>query len=254
MRLLSNIIKSTRVSILSDDKYNLEVPNIFINKFVESDITKEVEEEKLEELTEEDIINMAKQKSEAILSDAKQEAQDIIDKAVNDAEFEAQKILENAQKQGYDLGYNKAISEVDLLKVQIQSELNLAIKEKEETLKAIEPNIVRMVLQISKTIFGKVLDINPETILLLMKKGLSEANTTGKISIHVSKYEYDVAQQNISKLYDFVGDNSEIEVQKDLSLDKGDCIIETPFGNVDSSFEQQFSSVRNELLYILENG
>jgi flagellar assembly protein FliH len=72
------------------------------------------------------------------------------------------------------------------------------------------------------------------------------------IFIHVSKQEYYIVVENLSQLIEATS-NSAIEVIKDLSLNKGDCIIETPFGNVDSSFDMQFEAIKNDLIYILEN-
>lgn len=250
---LSNIIKSTQVNVSSNEKYNIEVPNIHNSDFfIEEEILNSTDEN-INNLTAESTIQFAKDKSEVIISQAQKVAEQIITQANNDARIEAQKIKEIARKEGYDFGYNSALGEINPIKIQIQHELETAIIEKEETLKAIEPKVVRMVLQISKSIFGKALKTDPQTIVLLMKKGLAEANATGKVFIHISKYDYEVAQQNISKLSEFAGNNSELEILKDLSLDEGDCIIETSFGNVDCSFEQQFESIKNELLYILEN-
>lgn len=252
-KLLSNIIKSTQVSVSSNEKYNIEVPNIHNSDFfIEEKIPNTIDESS-NKLTKEAVIQLAKEKSEYIIKQAQETAKQIIIQANNDASIEAEQIKEIARKEGYDFGYNSAIEEINPLKIQIQQELEAAISEKEETLKAIEPNIVKMVLQISKSIFGKALKTDPQTIVLLIKRGLSEANTTGKVFIHISRYDYEVAQQNISKLSEFVDSNSELEILKDSSLDEGDCIIETSFGNVDCSFDQQFKSIKNELLYILEN-
>ncbi len=259
MRLLSNIIKSTRINVSQVDKYNIEIPVMpkNIDNTTESvkqkDNINEVNKIELNVNKSKEIIQQAKEEAQFIIQQAEEEAQFIIQQAKNDAEFKAQQILENAQNEGYNFGYNSAIEEVNMLKMQVQKELELAILEKEETLNSIEPEIINLTLKISKNIFGEMLKINPQIIILLIKKGLSQVNTSGKIFIHVSKDDYAIAQQNITELEDFIGSRVELEILRDLDLDKGDCIIETQFGNVDCSFEQQFESIKNELIYILEN-
>ncbi len=253
MKLLSNIIKSSRIKVSEDNKYCLKVidssstPVNVLEEFVEETPKQQ------EKLNSEEIIKIAQQEAQNIINDAYSQADDIINQAVADADNEIQRLKNDAQQNGYDTGYSKAISEVEVLKDKVKQELQSAQIEKQQTLEAIEPQVIRLVLQISRSIFGKMIEINPQTIILLIKKGLSESDTTGKISIHVSKLDYDNALAGKNELDEMVGGNAELEIVKDLSLAQGDCIIETPFGNVDSSFDQQFESIKSEILYILEN-
>lgn len=254
MRLLSNIIKSTQVSVSSTNKFSIEVIPIYNEINFEQVLEQEEDllDEPVEAITEQEILRLAEVKAEKIIQNANEKANDIITKAVCDAENEAEMIKQEAQKSGYDLGYNGAIEQVASLKKQAQLELENAVKQKEEILLSCEPQMVEMILNLSKTILGKAFDINPQIILLLVKKGLEQSSTNGKLFIHVSKLEYDSVVENLPQLIEFTG-NSDLEVVKDLSLNKGDCIIETPFGNVDSSFDLQFEAVKNDLIYILEN-
>lgn len=257
MKLLSNIIKSTRVKISEDNKYSLKLVDnsdstvSVLEEFIEDIPQQTIEQE--QQLSQEEIIAIAQQEAQNIINDAYAKADEIINQAIRDADNEIQHLKNDARQNGYDTGYSKAMSEVEVLRTQVKQELDSAKIEKKETLEAIEPKVVRLLLQISKSIFGKMIEINPQIIILLIKKGLSESNNTGKITVHVSKLDYENAQKSKHELDEMVGGNAEIEILKDLSLNQGDCIIETPFGNVDSSFDQQFESIKNEILYILEN-
>jgi len=44
---------------------------------------------------------------------------------------------------------------------------------------------------------------------------------------------------------------AEVEIVKDLSLGKAECIIETPYGSVDCSLEGQIEQMRESLMMIL---
>lgn len=253
MKLLSNIIKSGRVKVSKDNKYCIKIIN---NSPTPINVLEEFVEEspkQQENLKPEELLKMAEQEAQNIINDAYSQADQIINQAVREADNEIQRLKNDAKQNGYDTGYSKAMSEVDVLKTKVKKELESAQIEKKETLEAIEPKVIRLLLQISKSIFGKIIEINPQIIILLIKKGLSEANTMGKMSVHVSKLDYENALAGKHELDEMVGGNAEIEIIKDLTLEQGDCIIETPFGNVDSSFSQQFESIKNEILYILEN-
>lgn len=253
MRLLSNIIKSTRVSVSSINKFNIEIMPI-VNEIASDNVlvSEEVLDDSFIKANEQQIIALANQKAEEIILKANEKANDILTNAICNAEDEAEKIKQDAQKMGYDYGYNSAIEQIETLKAQAQLELENAIKQKEEILLSSEPQMVDMILKLSKTIFGKALEINPQVIMLLIKKALEQSTVNGKLYIHVSKEDYDCVIENVSQIYE-LSSNEEIEIIKDLTLTKGDCIIETPYGNVDSSFDMQFDAIKNDLIYILEN-
>jgi flagellar assembly protein FliH len=183
MRLLSNIIKSTQVSVSSTNKFNIEVLPIYDETNSEEALEQQDDllDEPIETITEQEILQLAEKKAEKIILNANEKANDIITKAVCDAENEAEKIREEAQKSGYELGYSCAIEQVDSLKQQAQLELENAIKQKEDILLSSEPQMVEMILNLSKTILGKAFDINPQIILLLVKKGLEQASTNGNL-------------------------------------------------------------------------
>lgn len=255
-RLLSNVIKADYIKI-KDNKYNLNINPININKEAVDEIKEESpkkkelhKEEKKEIIDPEAIIREATQRADEIINQANEEANQIINQALEDANTKANQIMADAEQNGYNSGYNQAITEVNALKAEIQNQLDATIYEKEETLKAIEPQVIQLVLKISESIFGVMLDINPQLIGLLIRKGLDNTGGIGNMLIHVSKDDYDAASQSKFELSEYSNSETTIEIVKDLSLDRGDCIIETPFGNIDSSFDQQFSTIKQQLIYV----
>ena len=257
MRLLSNIIKSTKINFSDNNCFNIDVPEIYKKKpeNIEPEITEYIEQTP-NETTSEDLqklLDESQKKADEIVADAQNQAQEIINNALQQAQQEIEQRKGQAEESGYQEGYNKAIAEVDKLKAKANEELKSAQKQKEEILSSAEPQIVELILKISENLFNKALKFNPQTIAALVKKGLSQASSKDNLIIHVSVDDYTAAKNGLKEFKEFVGEGAEIEIFRDTSLNCGDCIIETSFGNIDCSFETQFEQIKKEIIYILEN-
>ena len=82
---------------------------------------------------------------------------------------------------------------------------------------------------------------------------MSQTKIMGDIFIHVSADDYESAINDKDDIVSSREGSVNIEIIKDLSMNVGDCLIETPFGNIDCGIDQQLKEVKSNLYYILEN-
>ncbi len=279
---MSKILKANCIRVDSDNKINIEVP-VFKAPNNENDkkeftkVNHEINFENFDELalsdenvdfdesvsdatvfsddfTYEETVENANDEANKIIDDAKAEAKNIIDDALNDAEIQKERIFEEARNSGYEEGVRSAEAEMHSLKEQAQQALDDAVREKQEIIDGIESQIVDVVANVTQKLLSKTLDLDKSVILNLVKQGLSQTTVTGEVFIRVSEADYDEVLNNKSEFLNFIDGSTNFEVVKDFSLTKGDCVIETPFGNIDCSLSQQFEGLKRNLYYILENG
>lgn len=252
---MSKILKSSYVQ-LDDNRLNINVPMFGFEEikgnFDDLDDLLMPEEES-DSQTEEKIIENANLKAKSIIEQAKNEAEKIISDAKDEAQIQSQKILSDSKKEGYNEGYKKAEQEAEEIIIQSQELYDKAVSDRESIIKSIEPEMVELVINVCSKILFDSIEINPHIIMNLIKQGLNKTTVTGDISVHVSEYDYKVVLENKEELFRLINSNTKIEIIKDFNLNKGDCIIETPFGNIDCSLEQQFEGIKQSLYYILEN-
>jgi len=266
---LSKILKASFIQVDSDNKINIEVPSfnvkaagkaetaqtvnheISFENFDEISLTDELTENfnKDSPLTYEETIQNANIKADEIIDNAKMEADNIINNALREAELQKNEIFENARREGYDDGVRSA----EDLKSQANQVLEDALREKEEMLEGVEEEVVEVVINTVSKLISKTLDLDKSVILNIVKQGLSQTNITGDVFIRVAESDYDVVAENKEVFLNLVDSNTNIEIVKDFSFDKGDCVIETPFGNIDCSLSQQFESLKKNLYYVLGN-
>lgn len=237
---------------VSFDDFENNIDNAeFINK------NEDLAEEEATELNAEEIINIAKMQAEEIVENAKIEMEKKAEEHYNNvcekAEEDAKLIYSEAEKKGYDDGYKRAVEETEVLKQQANELLEEAKKQKEEILEEIEPQVVELAVSVINKVLNDVTVVNPQIVVALIKKGLSETKMTGDIFVHVSATEYDAVMQNKEQILELNDPNVTIEIVKDYSLESGGCVLETAFGNIDCSIDAQFKKVKESLYFILEN-
>lgn len=253
---MSSIIKSPFVSLLNQKK-PIEVVNINNSKIINSS-PKEEQETKVkesesnlnQELTKTSREQDLKINYEEVIAKANKEANAIVQEAERKmAEIEVQ-IRTNAKAEGYKVGYEEgkiaASKELEELKVELQNAIEQKQNEKQNLLVNIEPQIASIINQLVTNLVG-IQSVNPETILYLIKQGFNEIEQHGDLIIRVSSDDFDQVVENKSILSDNLSEKIDLEILKDVSLKKNDCIIETDLGNIDCSLDVRLNGLKKEL-------
>ena len=174
-------------------------------------------------------------------------------------EAEARRIYEENRQEGYQKGMEEAKAEGDAIKEEAQGVLDSAIREREETRQAVEPDAVNLIINIVDKLLGNSVKINPALVVTLIRQGFAGATLHGQVTIRVSENDY---QETVAHRDEIVaaasgmaagGGTAEIEIVRDLSLGPTDCIIDTPFGGIDVSLTPQFEALKEHLLFLLEH-
>lgn len=251
MRSLSRIVKASYVTN-SDDLVNIEImppPVIATADSSEPDSFEELNKSN----DEETLIAQARMIAEDIMRRARQDAQSLQDDTLRQAEAQAELLLETSRAKGYEEGYNQGYIEAEAIKEEARQIHQQALIQRDDIINSIETDMVNLVTGIVSKLLSAEIQINPQVILNLIKQGLSDATLTGIIRIHVSQVDHDYVSQNRDALLAMFNSSATLEIVKDMSLNQSDCVIETPFGNIDCSLTQQYEELKKDLYYILEN-
>ena len=197
------------------------------------------------------IIAKAKAEGDKILAKAKSDGEKAGAEAKAQGEAEAVSIKEKAQEDGYNEGMAQAQAEGQKIITEAEGVLSEAIAKRAELEESFEPDMVNLVMDIVKKLIGDTVELYPGTIVNLIKQGIESATLSGLVNIHVSPDDYQQVMEDKDSIDTFADSSVTIEIIKDPSLGKMDCVIETPFGNIDCSLNQQHDTIRDQLKYIL---
>lgn len=247
--------------VYKSDQITLGTPKPLINTFLDN--TRHKPEEALNEMPAAETAN-AEEDANNIIEDAKEmylriieEANSEAKKIVADAEGEAQKLLyaakEDGYREGFEAGYgdsrNEARSIIDEA-IEIREFLD---KRKCDIYKEAEEQIIKLVLDISKKVIGEEVSQNKEAVLSLVNMALQKCAFRKKLVLKVSPQDHGFILDNKDRVCKLVEGISDLDIEADISLEAGSCIVETPSGEINSSIDVQIMEIEKIFTYMLGN-
>ena len=197
------------------------------------------------------LVEEAQANSQQILENARQEADRIREEARAEAEREKADILENARKQGYTEGNNRAQAEGEAARQEHLKKEKLLEDQYQQKLEELEPQMVDTITQVYEHIFHVDLQSNRDILTYLISNTLRKIDGERDFIIHVSKEDYPyVNMQKKQMLAGAVSANSNVEIIEDMTLAKNECMIETDSGIYDCGLGTQLEELRKKLMLL----
>jgi len=194
------------------------------------------------------IVEEAKKQAEKIIEDAKFEA----NKIINEAQDNSQKIIEENRKKGYDegfeKGFNEGFEETKRLTEMLHKIISEIMNKRIEIIEGTEYQIISIVMLIVKKVIKVISEHQKTVIINNIIEALKKVKNTKKIIIRVNVDDLEVANQNMEKFINLVEGLKEIQFVEDSTVDKGGCIIETDFGEIDARISLQLKEIEDKIL------
>ena len=218
------------------------------------------------------VSGLAADKVEAPVTDPEEEKTDFtpsgnvikagedLQKLKEDAEAEAQKIVEDARAQAESI-LQDARSQAEADRAEAAREAEYQKKtagleaEYQKRLDELEPEFVDTITGIYEHIFHVDLHSYREVLCYLISTTMRKSEDNRSFLIHVSKEDYPyVSMQKKQISAGAVAPNATVEIVKDITLGKGECLIETEGGIFDCGLGTQLSELRQKLKLLSYEG
>lgn len=265
---MSNLLKYNHVVVKNEDKHVIDsnelLKNILSakknttsgNSFAEKSIpdpdgfVRGIDAARVEKLIS-DEEEQQDDNNAGILEDARKQAEDILE----DAKKQAEDILKDAKENGYKEGYEKGTIESKQKSDDLQTKLEADYKsmseklqnEYDEKYQVMESELVDTLMEVFSKVTLTIAEDKKDLVLLLIQRTLKDADANKNFLIRVSDVDYGFVMNSIDKLYDCVSLDSKIEVVRDNTLKKNQCIIETDAGAFDCSLDIQLEGLISEI-------
>jgi flagellar assembly protein FliH len=248
---LSKIIRSSDVITINDDSKQYRKADSIVAKSMEE---------------AERILIDATMESEKLLRDSNEKAEKMVSDAVEAAREKAEALLEESRTRGYEEGklegyeigykdgheegYEKAYSETAESRKSIIEEANEIkkgyLEERERVLESLESEVIALVKEISEKVLNREMESESYMTDLILK-GLFSLNDKDSLIIRVSKEDYQNVMDFKPEILSRGSLIDDIDIKLDSNLEKGDCVIESSQGNVNSSVSLQIEEMKKTL-------
>lgn len=166
-------------------------------------------------------------------------AHEIVEKAKEDAaellkrtEEECERLRAQAKEEGFNEGlgfFNEHI-------VYLEQELK---KLRHETQQSMLP----LVLQASKRVVGKELELGPDTIVDIVIQALAPVTQNKTIKIYVSKEDKEILEKEKPRVKEILEQVKSFTIMERDDITPGGCVIETETGIINATLENQWRAI-----------
>lgn len=246
--LYSRIFKNNQVTY--GRPFPIKVP-ISLQPPVEEE--PEEEEPELEETeSPESLLEKAKEEAALIIKEAEYEAARVVDEARAEAEGRTRATLEEAWQKGYGEGMDAAKEQYASIIAEAGEVRDSALAEHDEVLAGMEEEIVGLVTAVAAKVVGNELATNPDTVLYLVRQALDRCSNKNGLVLKVSPEDYEYIVENRDRLDALAAGSADMEIKRDPTLEQGACLVDTPFGSVDSGVQTRLQKIEEAFREILE--
>lgn len=197
------------------------------------------------------ILEQARQEAASLLEEAQAQAAGVLQNARNQAQQEKQRVLEDAKREGYEEGKQRAMQEGAKLQKEFDERKRGLEKEYQKLADHLEPQFIETITGIYEHIFHVDLQSYRDTLVYLIGTTMRKAEGTRNFIIHVSKDDYPyVSLQKKQLTPSEASGSSSMEIIEDITVNKGECLIETDGGIFDCGLGTQMAELRKKLILL----
>jgi len=197
--------------------------------------------------------------SQKLRQQADDEARRILEEArakaaeeLNAADRQREEIRANALKEGSaagrEEGYSAGKAEVERLIERLHSIIAAAIEKRSEILAESETQLVNLVLLIAKKVVKVISENQKNVVVNNVIQALRKLKTRGDVVIRVNLADVQLTSDHVKDFVRMVENVRSISVLEDSTVDRGGCIIETDFGQIDARISSQLHEIEERII------
>lgn len=216
-------------------------------------VVKEAEQTAYEEVNRKtNEAQKAKQQAEDEAKKSIEEAEQKAKQLVEDAEKRVSSIEEEARKKGYadgkEEGFKDGENEIKRLIDHLHMIINTAIEKRNDIIDESETQLINLVLLISKKVVKVISENQKNVVINNVIQALRKLKSRGDVIIRVNLEDVQLTSEHIDDFMRMVENVKSVTVLEDSSVDKGGCIIETDFGEIDGRISSQLHEIEEKIL------
>jgi len=172
----------------------------------------------------------------------------MIEKAKREVEDLREDAIKKGYKEGYNAGYEDGKSEMNRLIERLKVIIQAAIDKRKEIIEDSEEQIVRIILLIARKVVKHITAKDEEVVIRNIKAALERVQGKEQIIIRVNSADLEMTTEHKEEFISMIEDLKYIKILEDSRVDRGGCIIETDFGNVDARIASQLEELEDKIL------
>ncbi len=193
------------------------------------------------------IIDIANEESENVLNASKVKSDDIL----KETEDKKEEIIKKAYKEGFDKGHQdsfdsyKPILEKTLAK--LEQIISQAINKRNEIIESSEKQLSDISITIAKKIIKSISESDQSIIIRNVTESIRKIKGKTRITIRVNINDLELITHHKDEFYQMLNNIEQVNILEDPNIERGGCVIETDFGEIDARISSQFNKIESAI-------
>jgi len=173
-------------------------------------------------------------------------------------ELEAELTFNQSAEEGYNKGYQEGLEQgkqkYTSLVDQAKETVELSKTDYHNKLTESTQVMLELAFTIARKIVGDALEKDDSAWLTLVKEAVTEIREQEEVKIYIHPSWYETTLQQKKELQGIALRTRELLIFPDDSLNENDCLIETPYGQIDASVDSQLRELKRVLVEKMKEG
>ncbi len=193
----------------------------------------------------------AETEAERIINEAKRNAEEIEAKAQDSMSQIEKEARDKGYAEGHEEGYKSGSEEVNRLVEQLHTIITKAIEKRNQIIEDSETQLINMVLLIANKVIKVISENQRNVVINNVIQALRKLKSRGDVVIRVNLADLQLTTDHTRDFMDRIENVKSITVLEDSSVDRGGCIIETDFGQIDARISSQLKDIEERVLEMM---
>lgn len=226
----------------------IDIATIEADKIIENAKQTAFEELKKAKNEDQKIRQEANEQSASIINSANEKHDEMIQEAEVKTAAVNKEAYDTGFKEGIESGFVAGKEEVERLIEKVHQVLNAAIEKRNQIIEESETQLINLVLLISQKVIKVISENQKNVVVNNVIQALRKLKTRGEVVVRVNLEDVKLTTNHIKDFMRMVDSVRSITVLEDSTVDRGGCIIETDFGEIDARISSQLNEITDKII------
>jgi flagellar assembly protein FliH len=192
----------------------------------------------------------AETEAQRLVAEAERRIAELEAGAASRLELAERDATKKGREQGREEGFKEGKAEVERLVARVHVILEKAMDKRAEILDQAEAQVVELVLLVARKVV-KVISENQKSVVVQNIAGaLRKLKTKGDVVVRVNLADLQLATEHVKDFVAAAENAKRLTIVEDTTIDRGGCVVETDFGEIDARISSQLSELEEKILEV----
>lgn len=190
----------------------------------------------------------AEEEATGIVGDAVKRVAELESSAKSRLEAAEREASKKGREEGREEGYKEGVAEAERLVGRLHTILDRAMDKRAEILAETESQVIELVLLVARKVVKVISENQKSVVVQNISQALRKLKTKSDVIVRVNLADLQLATEHVKDFVQMTENAKKMQIVEDSTVDRGGCVIETDFGEIDARISSQLSELEERIL------